>query len=180
MSARPCDCPGPCHQAGHIFDPVEERRKLIASADPRFAPPYVYDDGGRAAAGYKGETGDCGVRAAAIVTGLSYQEVYDDLNAMGKAEKVRGKTKRSNSRTGISTKTLGRYLEARGFEWVPTMGIGTGCQVHLKSDELPGGTIVARVSRHYAAVIDGVVHDTHDSSRDGTRCVYGYWQRVSA
>jgi len=24
-------------------------------------------------------------------------------------------------------------------------------------------------------VIDGVLHDTHDCSRDGTRCVYGYW-----
>ena len=23
---------------------------------------------------------------------------------------------------------------------------------------------------------DGVVHDTYDPSRDGTRCVYGYWR----
>lgn len=22
---------------------------------------------------------------------------------------------------------------------------------------------------------DGVIRDTHDPSRDGTRCVYGYW-----
>ena len=33
----------------------------------------------------------------------------------------------------------------------------------------------ARLSGHLAAVIDGVVHDIHDCSRDGTRCVYGYF-----
>jgi hypothetical protein len=38
MSARPCDCTGPCHQAGHIFDPVEERRKLIVELQAR--PEY--------------------------------------------------------------------------------------------------------------------------------------------
>jgi hypothetical protein len=26
-------------------------------------------------------------------------------------------------------------------------------------------------------VIDGVVHDTHDPRRGGTRCVYGYYQK---
>lgn len=32
----------------------------------------------------------------------------------------------------------------------------------------------------YAAVVDGVVRDTHDPSRDGTRCVYGYWREPAA
>ena len=32
-----------------------------------------------------------------------------------------------------------------------------------------------RLSRHITAVVDGVIHDTHDPSRKGTRCVYGYW-----
>jgi hypothetical protein len=27
-------------------------------------------------------------------------------------------------------------------------------------------------------VIDGVIHDTHDCSRNGTRCVYGYYRVV--
>lgn len=39
----------------------------------------------------------------------------------------------------------------------------------------PDGTVV-RLSKHFTAVIDGVVHDTHDPSRDGTRCVYGIWR----
>jgi hypothetical protein len=27
------------------------------------------------------------------------------------------------------------------------------------------------------AVIDGVIHDTYDPSRDGKRCVYGYFTK---
>ena len=40
------------------------------------------------------------------------------------------------------------------------------------------GILIARCSRHLVAVIDSVIHDTHDSSRGGRRCVYGYYQRV--
>jgi hypothetical protein len=56
------------------------------------------------------------------------------------------------------------------------MSIGSGCRVHLRDGELPPGRLVVKVSRHYAAVIGGVLHDTHDSTRGGTRCVYGYWR----
>jgi hypothetical protein len=55
------------------------------------------------------------------------------------------------------------------------MMIGTGCTVHLRSDELPGGRLIVALSRHWCAVIDGVIHDLYDCSRGGTRCVYGYW-----
>ena len=37
------------------------------------------NDGGRSAAGYKGKAGDCVVRSIAIVSGLPYQKIYDDL-----------------------------------------------------------------------------------------------------
>jgi hypothetical protein len=43
------------------------------------AAAWVYDDGGRTAAGFKGEVDDCAVRAIAIATGTSYREVYGDL-----------------------------------------------------------------------------------------------------
>lgn len=56
------------------------------------------------------------------------------------------------------------------------MGIGTGCRGHLREGELPNGRLIVSVSRHMVAVIDGVIYDTHDPSRDGTRCVYGYWR----
>jgi hypothetical protein len=32
-----------------------------------------------------------------------------------------------------------------------------------------------RVSKHLSAVIDGVIQDTHNPSRGGSRCVYGYY-----
>lgn len=136
---------------------------------------FVYDDGGRAAAGYKGQTGDCGVRAVAIVTSLSYQVVYDQVVLLAKDERPRKGKTRSSPRGGIKVSTLGKLLVPLGWRWVPTMGIGTGCRVHLKAEELPKGRLVCRVSKHYVAVLDGVIHDTYEESRGGTRCVYGYW-----
>lgn len=151
---------------------------------------WIFDDGGRQAAGYKGFTGDCGVRAVAIAAGRPYQEVYDEVVEIGKKERTRYRKYRnprggpsikvarnkSHPRTGIFHSTMRRWLEDLGWVWCPTMGIGTGCQVHLRDGELPQGRLVVSVSRHYVAVVDGVIHDTHDPSRDGTRCVYGYWQ----
>lgn len=137
---------------------------------------FVFHDGGRAAAGYKGKTGDCVTRSIAIATGKTYQEVYDTLNQLAKAER-RGKRKKklSNSRTGVLRKAYQRYLESLGWRWTPTMTIGAGCRVHLKTSELPQGPLLVKVSRHLTAVIDGVIYDTHDCSRDGARCVYGYF-----
>jgi hypothetical protein len=65
-----------------------------------------------------------------------------------------------------------------GFVWTPTMGIGTGCKVHLHADELPKGRLIASVSKHYCAMIDGVINDISNPSRGGKRCVYGYWAKV--
>ncbi len=139
---------------------------------------FKYDDGGRAAAGYKGFTRDCVVRAIAIATKKPYQEVYDSINDLAQHERT-GKRKRgkSNARTGVYKGTTKKYLESIGWKWTPTMKIGTGCKVHLKPEELPNGRLIVVVSKHVVAVIDGTVHDTHDPSRDGTRCVYGYWSQ---
>jgi len=57
------------------------------------------------------------------------------------------------------------------------MTIGSGCKVHLCADELPPGKIIVKLSGHVAAVIDGVLYDNHDCSRQGSRCVYGYWSK---
>ena len=139
---------------------------------------FVFHDGGRAAAGYKGMTGDCVTRSIAIATGKTYQEVYDARNQLAQAER-RGKRKRkrSSSRTGVFRRTYQRYLESLGWRWTSTMSIGSGCRVHLRASELPPGSLVVKVSRHLTAVIDGVLHDTHNCSRGETRCVYGYFSQ---
>lgn len=141
---------------------------------------FVLDDGGRAAAGFRGETGDCVCRAIAIAAELPYAEVYAALTATAARERPRRGKKRSSARTGVHKATIRRYLESLGWRWTPTMQIGSGCKVHLRAAELPAGRIVVSVSRHLVAVIDGVVHDTHDPSRDGTRCVYGYFTKEPA
>ena len=139
---------------------------------------FEYNDGGRTAAGYKGHTGDCVTRAIAIAAEQPYKEGYDALNEISKSERTgRRKKKKSNARTGVYRYASDKYLKALGWEWTPTMQIGSGCQVHLRDEELPSGRLIVSLSRHWSTVIDGVIHDTHDPSRDGTRCVYGYWTK---
>jgi hypothetical protein len=166
---------------------------------------WVKDDGGRAAAGFKGSTGDCACRAAAIATGQPYATVYAALNlAASRERRIKG---RSSAREGVHKATMRRYMASLGWTWTPTMRIGSGCTVHLRADELPTGRLVVAVSKHYTAVIDGVIHDTFDPSdrpvtvysrntlenipRGATRmdngdwmyaperCVYGYWSAPS-
>ena len=138
--------------------------------------PFVFDDGGRAAAGHKGHAGDCCCRAIAIATGLPYGEVYKSINKLAKRERLSiRRLKSSAARTGVHKDTVRNYMSILGWAWKPTMLIGQGCKVHLRSEELPAGRVIAAVSKHLVAVIDGVIHDTYDCSRGGTRCVYGYF-----
>lgn len=139
---------------------------------------YEYDDGGRKAAGYSGTTGDCVCRAIAIATERPYQEVYDAINFFAKGER-RGSRKRStsNARTGVYKECIKKVMAHYGWTWTPTMQIGKGCTVHLRDGELPMGRLVVSVSKHEVAVIDGVIHDIFDCSRDGNRCVYGYYSK---
>ena len=140
---------------------------------------HQFNDGGRKEAGRKGSTGDCVCRAIAIVTGIPYEEVYRKL-AEGTAAQRKSKRTPKKARTASAGINVGRkwfkeYMKSLGFIWVPTMTVGSGCKVHLREDELPKGRLVVHVSKHSTAVIDGVIHDTYDPSREGTRCVYGYY-----
>jgi len=136
---------------------------------------FILDDGGRAAAGYRGTAGDCVCRSIAIAAKRPYAEVYAALSDGSGAER---KSKGRSARNGVHVrrKWFKEYMRSLGFTWTACMGIGTGCQVHLRDGELPMGRLVVAVSKHYVAVIDGVVHDTYQDDRDGTRCVYGYWK----
>lgn len=165
---------------------------------------WLHNDGGRKAAGYKGLTGDCVTRSVAIASGLPYQEIYDALSDGSRNQRVtRGSRRKASSRNGVNVrrKWFKDYMKSIGFQWVSCMGIGTGCKVHLTDGELPMGRLVVSVSKHYTAVINGVIHDTHDPQREAhviepdtgrelrdgewrnqngicriaRRCVYGYW-----
>lgn len=135
---------------------------------------YTYSDGGRRAAGFTGDAGDCVVRAVAIVADLPYREVYDALSEGSRMQRVTRGRKKSSARNGVNTnrKWFRDYMKHLGFAWTATMGIGTGCRVHLRADELPSGRLVVAVSKHYTAVIDGVIYDTHNPSADRGTWIY--------
>jgi hypothetical protein len=137
---------------------------------------YHHTDGGRAAAGYKGLAEDCACRALAIAAEIQYRTAYDLINAF--CADVKGRKKRwgkSSARTGVHHLIYHRVLAHLGWKWTPTKKIGSSARVRVRSDELPKGRLILSLSRHYAAFIDGELLDNHDSSRDGTRLVYGYW-----
>ena len=152
---------------------------------------YVQDDGGRARSGYRGQVGDCVTRAVAIASQRPYEEVYASLSrGMGTQRKSKGATARNG--VSVRRKWFKEYMNSMGFQWVPTMHVGQGCKTHMLKGELPRGRLVVSVSKHYTAVIDGVIHDTHDPTwttlypdeqgragngygRMAHRCVYGYW-----
>jgi len=127
---------------------------------------FVYNDGGRSKYFKAKQVGDCVVRAAAIASQRDYKEVYDLARKIAKG----------TPRNGMSKTHTKRLMETLGGKWQPTMAIGSGCKVHLKDGELPTGRIVCSLSGHVVAVINGVVNDTYEDDRNGTRCVYGYWK----
>lgn len=140
---------------------------------------FVFSDGGRSKYFKAENVGDCVCRAICNATGMDYKEAYKALNIMAKEERTakhRG-GKRSSSRDGVFKETWKGYLNSLGWVWHPTMQVGGGCKVHLREDELPSGTLIVSVSKHLTCVKDGVLYDTYDCSRDGTRCVYGFYTR---
>ena len=144
---------------------------------------FQLNDGGREAAGFKGGAGDCVVRSIAIAAQIPYMRVYEDLRQANESYAQlrndrlakRLNAKGASPRNGNHRNVFHNYILGLGFEWVPTMKVGAGCQVHLRSDELPVGILIVKVSKHLTAIIDGVIHDTHDPSRGRNRCVYGYY-----
>jgi hypothetical protein len=128
---------------------------------------FVYDDGGRKAAGFKGKADDCIVRAIAIAAEKPYREVYYALNAH---RGVRGLVKNNAAR---------RYLKTLGWEWTPILFnrfLDKAHQVHLRADELPSGRLIVALPHHLVAVIDGVAYDTLKGEHGSRRLIEGYFK----
>lgn len=152
---------------------------IVFGRDGRVVVHVCFDDGGRAAADMPAaRAGDCAARAIAIACSIPYLDACSLIDEFGQRERSSSRRRgaRSGSQRGVFGPTMRRIMEHLGWTWTPTMRIGSGCTVHVRADELPRGRLVLALSRHYAAFIDGVLYDTHDSSREGTRCVYGYWK----
>lgn len=127
---------------------------------------YKYNDGGRAAAGFKGNAGDCVVRALAIALNLDYKELYKKL------AKANGKLGRAKSaRNGVAKEIYEKVLRQYGYRW---------CQApkfdgrKARTTDMRAGVVICRQANHLVTVIDGVAHDIFDSTQ---RMVYGYYAK---
>ena len=125
---------------------------------------YEYNDGGRSKY-YKGKAGDCVCRAIAIVTGLDYKEVFDDLKYYTGQNPNRGIKSHS--------KGLRQYMSLLGFRYGIAPPATTLCEGKLPSK----GKLVCIDKSHAIAVIDGVVYDSFDSrfKYKKPRVIVGYF-----
>jgi len=76
---------------------------------------------------------------------------------------------------GVSDEVYGPYLKDLGWRFTSTKELPRGKGIHLRADELPSGRLIVRLPAHLVAVIDGVIHDTHDCSDEGRCRIRGYW-----
>ena len=114
---------------------------------------YRFDDGGRAAAGYRGKTGDCVVRAIAICAREDYRAVYA---TMAEHMKLNGY---AASGKAYATRESNRILKAYGFRKVrlPAGERPTYTEAHHRY-----GDCIAGTTKHVAAIVGGALRDTFD------------------
>ena len=131
---------------------------------------YRYDDGGRAAAGYRGKTGDCVVRAIAICAREDYLAVYRTMAehmkrngyaASGNAYATRERNRKTPRRRGqlSARRVQDRVLEAYGFTKVqlPAGERPTYTEAHRRY-----GDCIAGTTKHLVAIVGGALRDTFD------------------
>ena len=101
--------------------------------------PWLHDDGGRYAAGFRGDVSDCACRAIAIAVPMDYRHAYALINAAARQLERRAPGRRwSSAREGVYTPFMRKLMSELGWAWTPAMSLGTGCTVHLAEGELPG------------------------------------------
>lgn len=128
---------------------------------------WIYDDGGRAAAGHTEEVNDCVCRAIAIVTERPYHEIWCELRDLMLAQI-------SKSKSGVEEYVEHQLMEKLGWTWVPTY------HKRLQEGDIPSGRLIVHIRGHSVAVIDGVIHDRSDCSLNRTgmpQWIYGYYKQ---
>ena len=129
--------------------------------------PFQKADGGRAASRRPRQQNDCAVRALAIATGLPYDQVYNDLAALGR-----------HCSRGTPTGTIAVWLRLRSEAARHSFPAVAG-QPRMHVDTFlagPGaqGRWVVRIAGHVFAALDGAIHDITMPRQDA--CVYCAWR----
>lgn len=114
-------------------------------------------DGGRKAAGYKGSTGDCVVRAITIASDGDYKEIYD---ACASANKLFHPNKAASARNGVFQDAWHYVCKYLGFE---DMGVKASEELSITDAYNRFGDCIVEIPRHLLAVKGGFVVDSWDS-----------------
>jgi len=134
-------------------------------------------DGGRSLSQRRWPRNDCGPRALALATGVSYDECAEALTEDG----------------GFAcTRRGGTYMEqffhalhwnettfhGWRFEWIsfPATAGMRRMNAYKFCDEYNSGRYILNMARHVVAVVDGVIYDTFHPRPDA--CVYGAWKLI--
>ena len=167
-----CDYCNPSIEPDFDDDDDDE---VIAKPKPK---NYIYNDGGKSLTGRKGNSGDCVVRAMAIALDLDYDYCY---KVLAQANKDAGYTK--SARDGLQRTTYEKVFNKHGWFWTSApknlwvWDEDNYMYLNRKArhkDMPKNKRVIARMSKHIAAIVDQEIHDIFDSSY---KMVYGYWEK---
>lgn len=127
---------------------------------------YIYDDGGRKEAGFRGGASDCLTRAIAILTKRPYGEVYKEVGdyfdeAGWSRSGARGVFTRRSGRTRNAYTVQKRLIHEFGFIKVPCK-LPDGRWPTLTQAWNEFGDHMFTTTKHIAAIADGALRDCTD------------------
>lgn len=114
---------------------------------------------------YNKFTGDCVIRAIAVITNSTWEKAYTDLCAEGLLQ----------ADLPNESSVWGSYLRKLGFKREIISNSCPDCYtIEDFANEFPYGEYVVCTGTHTVAVIDGLIYDTADSSQDTP--IYYYYK----
>ena len=115
---------------------------------------FIKNDGGRAAAGYRGRARDCVARAIAILTGNEYEVVYGIVALIN-----RENGGKRSARNAVSKTVTRQSLMEFDLIKVP---LGAGVKPTFTEAYEQYGNCIVTTNRHVCAIVDGALQDTQD------------------
>lgn len=174
---------------------MKGNRKMLKANDN--ALEYTFNDGGRAEAGYVGDTGDCVVRAIAIAEQRDYEQVRRELMEYNRkyASTSRSRIAKKIQKRGATTRrgnwdvVYRKMLADHGWVRHSKIRVGDPARCYMVKSDIPPGRVILKVRKHVVACVDHVINDTFDCREsnvwvDGVptddkkpKCVTSFWTR---
>lgn len=135
---------------------------------------FVYDDGGRADAGFPAEPRGCAVGAIAIAAEVPYAQVHAYLGLL--TARATGQPS-ANPDFGVPSFVVETFMAWLGWEFAQSPSVTTASDLprdgrFVLRYRLPGDD--GRPQDHLSALVDGVLRDDADTRRFP---MWGWWSR---